>query len=525
MSRPTNSVETGSMSSYYTGKSVFLTGGTGFVGKVIVEKLLRSCPGIKNIYFLIRPKKGLECKQRLQKIFQMPLFDKLKEIDPRAIEKVIPIPGDITEQHLGLSDEDWERVSNHVNIVIHSAASVRFDEPLRVAMQMNCIAVKEVVKLVRDVKNLSVFCHISTAYSQCDRKADDVIAEKFYSKPINIDNVMEAMEWMNDEMLDGATKALIGKYPNTYTFTKALAESMLSTECRDLPLVIVRPSIVCSAIQDPIPGWIDNYNGPAGIIAGVAKGVVRTLLVPGLKNDIVPVDMVSNCVLASIWYHATTKPSDPIICNCTSGNVNPTSFADMEKAVQETAYTYPYNGIVRRPNIRCTGTRIVHNYWQVVSHYIPAIIADGVFMLIGSKPKFVDLYKRIDNSLLTYEFFMTNEWSWDNAVFLRILKSIPSHEKDTFNFDMRAIDWDRYYRSLTLGVKMYVLKDNMDELPKARMMIQRNRLVRWLSSIMFILVVGRMFFLRSAHFRKLWFEALFRMYKWLQFLRVATLSS
>ena len=36
---------------------------------------------------------------------------------------------------------------------------------------------------------------------------------------------------------------------------------MLNDECRDLPLVIIRPSIVCASIDDPLPGWIDNYNG------------------------------------------------------------------------------------------------------------------------------------------------------------------------------------------------------------------------------------------------------------------------
>ena len=135
------------------------------------------------------------------------------------------------------------------------------------------------------------------------------------------------------------------------------------------------------------------------------------------------------------------------------------------------------------------------------------------------------MYKRLDNSMQTYEFFINHEWNWDNKVLLQILASIPSHERDIFNFDMKNIDWDQYYRSFTLGVKMYLLKDDMNELPKARQLVQRNRLVRWLSSIMFVLVVGRVFFHRSAQFRRLWFEALFGMYKLLRFLRVATTSN
>lgn len=514
-----------SVSTYYEGKSLFLTGGTGFIGKVILEKLLRACPGIKCIYMLIRPKKGLDGDERLKKIFQMPLFNKLQQTNPQAREKVIPIPGDICHQKLGISDEDWKRITDDVNVVIHSAAAVRFDEPLRVAMEMNCIAVQEVVKLVRQIKNLEVFCHISTAYSQCNREPTDMIAEKFYPTPMKAQKIIDAMEWMTDDMLNSFTKALIGKYPNTYTFTKALSEALLDEECKDLPLVIIRPSIVCASIGDPLPGWIDNYNGVVGVIVAVGKGLLRTLLIPGLKNDLVPVDLVTNCIIVSVWYHALTKPEVPFICNCTSGNVNPTTFLDMEKTCQETMYAYPYNSIFRRPNVRFTGTRIIHNYWQVVSHYIPAIIADGLSLLVGAKPRFMNVYKTINKSLQTYQFFISNEWSWDNAVYSQVLKAIPNDEKETFDFDMRKIDWETYYRALTIGIKVYVLKDDLNELPKARRLMQRYKMVRWFSSIMFVLLVGRVFFHRSAQFRRLWFEALFGIYRFLRYLKVTSFST
>lgn len=53
---------------FYNGKSVFITGGTGFVGICLIEKLLRCCHGIKNIYLLIRPKKGKEITERLEEL-------------------------------------------------------------------------------------------------------------------------------------------------------------------------------------------------------------------------------------------------------------------------------------------------------------------------------------------------------------------------------------------------------------------------------------------------------------------------
>lgn len=54
-----------SIPEYYANKTIFITGATGFMGKVLVEKLLRCCPGIKKIYMLMRPKKGRSVTERL----------------------------------------------------------------------------------------------------------------------------------------------------------------------------------------------------------------------------------------------------------------------------------------------------------------------------------------------------------------------------------------------------------------------------------------------------------------------------
>ena len=126
----------------------------------------------------------MSCEERMKKLFHIPLFRKLNKIDPEAQKKVIPIPGDITQKGLGMSAEDWKLIAENVNVVIHSAAAVRFDEPLRVAMEMNVIAVRHVISLVRDIRHLDVLCHISTAYSHCDRESYDTIDEKIYPTPV-----------------------------------------------------------------------------------------------------------------------------------------------------------------------------------------------------------------------------------------------------------------------------------------------------------------------------------------------------
>lgn len=56
------------VSDYYKDKSIFVTGATGFLGKVLIEKLLRSCGDLKSIYVLIRVKKGKTARQRLEEV-------------------------------------------------------------------------------------------------------------------------------------------------------------------------------------------------------------------------------------------------------------------------------------------------------------------------------------------------------------------------------------------------------------------------------------------------------------------------
>jgi fatty acyl-CoA reductase len=90
-----------------------------------VEKLLRSCNGIKNIYLLIRPKRNQDINSRLEKIICEPLFDKLRDECPNVLNKIIPILGDITSEDLGISATDREILIREVSIVFHSAATIR----------------------------------------------------------------------------------------------------------------------------------------------------------------------------------------------------------------------------------------------------------------------------------------------------------------------------------------------------------------------------------------------------------------
>ena len=96
---------------FYESKSVFITGCTGFVGKVVLEKMLFSLPNIHKIYVLVRPKKGSSVEERFgREIIDSPCFDRVRskyaDISSFLAEKIVPISGDLLRPGLALSEED-----------------------------------------------------------------------------------------------------------------------------------------------------------------------------------------------------------------------------------------------------------------------------------------------------------------------------------------------------------------------------------------------------------------------------------
>lgn len=99
---------------------------------------------------------------------------------------------------------------------------------------------------------------------------------------------------------------ILGKWPNTYAFTKALTEDLIRLNGKNLPIGMFRPAIVTSSVREPVTGWIDNLYGPTGVVAGAATGLLRTMHCDkDITANIVPVDMTVNALIASAWDVAT----------------------------------------------------------------------------------------------------------------------------------------------------------------------------------------------------------------------------
>merc|ERR1712106_610378 len=252
----------------------------------------RSCPGIASIYLLMRPKGAMDVKARLDELLQSKLFEQLRASSPEVLCKLRAVQGDITLPSLGICESDTEELISNVNVVFHAAATVKFDEALKLSLQMNVMGTKRILELCHKMEKLVALIHVSTAYCNCDRGE---VKEMVYPPPIDPHRLIDLVDWMDDDTFNHLTPKLIGNRPNTYTYTKALAERILVQEAGDLPIAVVRPSIVAAAWREPIPGWVDNLNGPTGLIVGAGKGMLRTLHCKGeLVADIIPVDIPIN---------------------------------------------------------------------------------------------------------------------------------------------------------------------------------------------------------------------------------------
>jgi alcohol-forming fatty acyl-CoA reductase len=171
---------------FYSNKTILVTGTTGFVGKVVLEKILRTCPNFKRIYLMVRPKKSQSIIERMKEgIFNSQIFDRVFKEQPalkqNLFDRVQPIAGDLVMQGLGISKEDRLIIVNEVDLIINCAASVNFDDPLLDAIQINYFGCYRMLELAKECKSLLSFTHVSTAYVNSNRTG--FIEEKIYDLP------------------------------------------------------------------------------------------------------------------------------------------------------------------------------------------------------------------------------------------------------------------------------------------------------------------------------------------------------
>ena len=495
-----------SISQTFQDKVVLITGATGFVGQPLVAKILTTIPQVKKVYLLIRSRTNVNgvtvsAEERLSKFFESHVFDQLKSVHGSNFhawirEKVFAVEGDLSREKLGLSDSDYQQLAAEVQIFINSAAIVEFDSPIDDAVLMNVISAQRSVELAGVCPN-AVFVHISTAYS-CGSKPGEVaeelhptyeeIANRLRSNGVDVpltiqeelehmlaigakirrDSKLPANDLKNELIEAGLEHAKARGWNDIYTYTKYLGEQIVAKTCENLSVAIIRPSIIESSWQEPVPGWLDGLRMADPLIIGFGKGRLPDFPAkPDIVIDVIPVDLVVNAILA-----ASAKAfyiSEIAVYQVASGTINPIQFQSFYRATK----TYFHNN----PMVDRNGKSIVPKEWKFRDLTSFNRYFEGKYTQIDNSKKWLQklpfrwskrksrelsiIQKSLERLLYyvkIYGAYVRLDYQFEANRTLALYRSLSVEEQRLFNFDASSFNWDDYLQRVHIpGIKRFVL--------------------------------------------------------------------
>lgn len=519
-------------------KVFFITGATGFLGKGVVEKILRHAPDVERIYLMIRPRtrtsgKVVSAQERLEReVIQADVFAELrKELGARfetlAHEKLVAVPSDLTKERLGIDDAMYAQLTREVDIVINSAATVVFDEPLDVALAQNTLGPLRVVEFAKACQD-AVLVHVSTAYVNGQRTGkvmeetpvpnrtisqimgqntsfdlEQEIADiQSYSETIELashdsermasfhrfldrqdrgkrvtehrrTHQVEALRqrWKREQMVArGLERGRELGWHDSYTMTKAMGEQMIVKTRGDLPVVIVRPSVIESSLADPEPGWLDGLKVADPLIAHYGKGrLVDFPARPDVILDVIPVDFIVNVILGVL--PTVKSETDVKVYHVCTGDQNPMQVGDMVSLVHDYFAKTPMLDRKGRP-IRVRPWKypsldafLRHLKWR---YQLPV---KTLKWLVDRAPgnQFNRLRRQLsildatlDNARALSQIYSTYvqlpcEFQTDHMQ--QLYAGMDAEDREIFNCDVSRIDWQTYIQDIHVpGLKRHVLK-------------------------------------------------------------------
>ena len=298
------------------GKNILLIGATGFIGKVWLANLLTDLPEIGRIYLLVRHNRANTSLERLQRVIEeSPVFEKLAEQHGENFarflqDRIEVVDGDVSKPNLGLCPQDQQKLTRSLDVIVNSSGLTDFNPDLRDALAVNVRSTAYVLDFLKECAHASLL-HLSTCYvvGQRDGRVLEELPKNYSPRGIpdydaviewqSLENLIKETEaraeseevttelrsaaqkkehaakdlqgtalenqirknrvrWLRQTLTDaGSRRANELGWPNTYTFTKSISESLIRNFLDANPqaaIAVVRPAIVESSLEKPFLG-------------------------------------------------------------------------------------------------------------------------------------------------------------------------------------------------------------------------------------------------------------------------------
>lgn len=506
MTPTTTRKNTQRLAHFYEGKNIFITGATGFIGKICLWKLMTSLGNCGQVYVMLRSKKGLTPQQRIAKMLQEAPFNAdLMNFDhfpnpeesrerygkwrypkePIDWSKVVAIEGDMSRENLGLEEQVQSTLCDSINIVFNIAASVQFDAPLKQNLRDNYLGARNLLHLATKFNNLTSLVHVSTFYTNWHISH---IEEKVLPMNRDCEKMAELISWVPDSVLETMVPHIMENRPNTYIFTKAMAENLVQRFQGRLPVAIVRPSIVVPSKSEPEPGWVDNVNGPMGLGVLASLGILRNIdwNYWGIC-DFVPVDTVVNSMLAVAERTSRLHPNEIKVYNCSTSSLNSTTWGNcFEMLKMESSKAPPYK-MLRIP-IDVPKHKRANKLgfaFTKLSEILFAYFIDLILIICGQKRLLGRLTAKLHHGYEILRPFTTSQYTCSNENFIRAFEELDEEDQRQFDFDLRQIDWQEGFRYAFYGARKRLLKEELSNVPAAMFKLKVLTVVEAIFKIMF----------------------------------------
>jgi len=494
------------------GKHVLLIGVTGFIGKVWLANTLIDLPEIGKIYLLVRPQRGTSGLERFEKIVEEspvfePLYRRYGERLPEFMgERIEVIEGDVSLPGLGMEPGIRDRLSHTLDVVINSSGLTDFNPDLRDAIASNVDSILHLLEFLRQSDHAALL-HLSTCYvvGFVDGRVPEILTPNYTPRRIegwDVDSevrslrqliaetearseIPEVTELLREQALDKATAAkdLHGAvlenqirknrirwlrnalteagtrrarelgWPNTYTFTKSVAESLIAKHGAGLPIAVVRPSIVESSVEKPFRGWNEGINTSAAL-SYLLGTFFRQLPTNERKClDLIPVDTVTRG-MTLITAGLIERCHQPLYQLATSV-ANP---CDMRRSIELTGlahrkYYRALEGLEYWLRLRFDTIPVSKERYVRFSAPGQKAIIKTIQKIMSPVPLKQPVLARAERNLEKLEklidlfepFILHNEHVFDGENAELLSAALPPEEKADFGYAPRAIDWYEFW--------------------------------------------------------------------------------